>query len=626
MLKENKKLAKFFNLAYQNFQRNNLDVAKSFCLKILEEQPNNFESIFLLGSIYTRIKNFNKAQEFLEKAISMRPNFIFSYNNLGNVFFESGKIKKAIYCYKKAIEIKPDYLIALNNLCVLLRNLKITDLDKIDQPSFKKIFLLLMKRNDIDHSDIFFNAKLFLFFGKNNKELEKWEKSNNLLLKNKKIKNFLKEELLLLMLQKSIITDQFLEKILTKLRYEILFTFFESKQLLAEDYSYFILSLSEQCFLNEYIFSKSDREGFLVKKLLIHQEKGQKIDELGLSILGCYIPLNNSETLKKKLLKYKSKNILFNDLISMQIKDPLKEKNLINSIQSFGKISDTVSKKVRKQYESNPYPRWRYTYSVGSSNFLQILNHQLKPNIVESKFKFKNPNLLIAGCGTGNHIFLTKEYSNVKILAIDLSLTSLAYAKRKIDELGIKNVDFLHADILELKNLGKKFDIIESIGTLHHMKNPEKGLKILLDLLEPHGFLKLGLYSKLARRHIVKVKDYAKKNNVKDIKIFRQMLISRSEDKDLSRIFDRADFYSTSSLKDLIFHVQEHTFTIPQLSKIFNKFNLEFLGFSNSLIKLKYNRIYNLDKKNINLSSWHQFEKDNPETFIGMYKFWVRKF
>ena len=104
------------------------------------------------------------------------------------------------------------------------------------------------------------------------------------------------------------------------------------------------------------------------------------------------------------------------------------------------------------------------------------------------------------------------------------------------------------------------------------------------------------------------------------------MLISRSEDKDLSRIFDRADFYSTSSLKDLIFHVQEHTFTIPQLSKIFNKFNLEFLGFSNSLIKLKYNRIYNLDKKNINLSSWHQFEKDNPETFIGMYKFWVRKF
>ena len=29
-----------------------------------------------------------------------------------------------------------------------------------------------------------------------------------------------------------------------------------------------------------------------------------------------------------------------------------------------------VSKKVKNQYEENPYPRWRYTYEILHSNFL----------------------------------------------------------------------------------------------------------------------------------------------------------------------------------------------------------------------------------------------------------------
>ena len=37
------------------------------------------------------------------------------------------------------------------------------------------------------------------------------------------------------------------------------------------------------------------------------------------------------------------------------------------------------------------------------------------------------------------------------------------------------------------------------MGVLHHLDDPEQGLNILLDMLEPNGFLKLGLYSELAR-------------------------------------------------------------------------------------------------------------------------------
>ena len=94
-------------------------------------------------------------------------------------------------------------------------------------------------------------------------------------------------------------------------------------------------------------------------KRKIENDKG--IDELQISILGCYMPLNTSKNILNKLLNHKSSNLLFNDLISIQIKEPLKENELAKSIKSLNEIIDPVSKKVKNQYEENPYPRWRCT-------------------------------------------------------------------------------------------------------------------------------------------------------------------------------------------------------------------------------------------------------------------------
>ena len=70
-------------------------------------------------------------------------------------------------------------------------------------------------------------------------------------------------------------------------------------------------------------------------------------------------------------------------MIEMQIKEPLKETTLKNSIKSIEIISDDVSKKVRDQYEENPYPRWRYINKCITSNFLLQLNNDIKPNNIE---------------------------------------------------------------------------------------------------------------------------------------------------------------------------------------------------------------------------------------------------
>ena len=315
----------------------------------------------------------------------------------------------------------------------------------------------------------------------------------------------------------------------------------------------------------------------------------------------------------------------------MQIKEPLKEKELVKSIKSLDQITDTVSKKVRDQYEENPYPRWRFTEKVLPENFFRWLNNDIKPNIIDYNNKLNTPNVLVAGCGTGNHPILTTRYKNSNILAVDLSLASLAYAKRKTEELNYNNIEYLHADILKLNKLNKKFDIIECAGTLHHMKEPLEGLKILLNILEPHGFLRVGLYSEIARRFVINTRKLILKKNPKklneDIKSFRHDILNKKANPLVKKLITHTDFYSTSTVRDLLFHIQEHQFTIPQISKILNDFDLEFLGFTfvNKLIKEKYSVIFPNDKKNISLENWHEFEIDNPDTFTNMYQFWVKK-
>src|SRR5206468_9745575 len=108
-------------------------------------------------------------------------------------------------------------------------------------------------------------------------------------------------------------------------------------------------------------------------------------------------------------------------------------------------------------------------------------------------------NILIAGCGTGRHAIETARlHADAKVLAVDLSLASLSYAKRKARELGVANIEFGRADILQLESLGQTFDVIEAMGVLHHLGEPLQGWRVLLNVLRPGGFMWAGLYSALA--------------------------------------------------------------------------------------------------------------------------------
>jgi len=115
-------IKKNFEFALKNHQENNLKVAEKFYKKVLEINPNHFESTFLLGTLSAQIKNFDLAKQLLLKTIQINPNYADAHNNLGNVLTELKEFEKAKSCYKKAIQINPNYADAHNNLGVALQN------------------------------------------------------------------------------------------------------------------------------------------------------------------------------------------------------------------------------------------------------------------------------------------------------------------------------------------------------------------------------------------------------------------------------------------------------------------------------------------------------------------------
>jgi SAM-dependent methyltransferase len=285
---------------------------------------------------------------------------------------------------------------------------------------------------------------------------------------------------------------------------------------------------------------------------------------------------------------------------------------------------------VREQYEENPYPRWINLPPPGKALPIDGYLHQRFPLAPFRPLrKGADIDVLVAGCGTGAEpISAARELSDVQILAIDLSLSSLGYAMRKTAEFGIKNIQYAQADIVKVRSIGRTFDVILSGGVLHHLANPVAGLRELLAVLRPGGFMRLGLYSERARRAVVAARQFIAVQgytpDAEDIRRCRQDLIAKGGQ--FESLAYAADFYSTSECRDLLFHVQEHRFTIPQIGRMLQDTGLKFIGFSiDPRILKKYAARYPADRAQMDLDHWNSFEEAFPDTFAAMYNFWVQK-
>src|SRR5208283_3528876 len=248
-------------------------------------------------------------------------------------------------------------------------------------------------------------------------------------------------------------------------------------------------------------------------------------------------------------------------------------------------ITGGVSEEVRDLYEQNPYPRW---VKLPIRDQARRFNDELRRTLPFAQFTpmpdDSAPEALVAGCGTGKHSINTgQRFRGIRVLAVDLSLNSISYARRKTQELGMMNIEYAQADILKLGNIARTFDIIESVGVLHHLADPFAGWRTLLTRLRPGGFMRLGFYSEIARRDVVKgralIAAHGYASTPDDIRRFRQDPSVSKPGGELHNLTQMGDFYSTSECRDLLFHVQEHRLSLSQIDSFLSEAGLHFVGF-----------------------------------------------
>ena len=425
------------------------------------------------------------------------------------------------------------------------------------------------------------------------------------------------DELLCRLLESDPIADLGLERLLTNVRGAILHR--QADQIFDDRILGFCCSLARQCFVNEYMFATSEAETQTVAGLRTSLDNmlaaGEAARGHWLAIVGAYVPLHALADPKPLLAQTWPQPL--DELIAQQIREPGEERRIAATIPALTVIDDQVSRAVRAQYEENPAPRW-------------TLNGP-PPQVSASAPSPQQPrDALIAGCGTGlSTVDFARQARTTRILAIDLSLASLRYAKRMAERLGLANVEFGQADILQLGSLGRQFDFIDASGVLHHLADPWQGWRILLALLRPGGIMQVGLYSELGRRNIVAARAFIAARGYRptadDIRRCRQDIVA-AEDAQVASVAQRDDFFTLSECRDLLFHVQEHRTTVPEIKSFLAANSLEFGGFFvDAATRARFAARFSKPQAALDLDCWHVFETEAPGAFAGMYQFSLRK-
>jgi SAM-dependent methyltransferase len=380
--------------------------------------------------------------------------------------------------------------------------------------------------------------------------------------------------------------------------------------------------MAQQCFINEYVFAQSDeeaRQSTQLRDVLSQRlQDGDAVAPMLLAAVAAYFPLHSLPTAPLLLDREWPKPAA--EIIQQQAREVLEEAADRKSIPSLTGIDDGVSLQVMQQYEENPYPRWTIN---------PVFTRQAATHLVSGDSP--RDEILIAGCGTGQHVFeIVRRYPQARVLAVDISLPSLAYARRKTREAALRTIDYAQADILKLGSIGRTFDYIESIGVLHHLAEPEAGWRVLVSLLRAGGEMHIGLYSETGRRGIAAIRAFIAERGYEPsadgIRRCRQDILRDADQARWQRAVESPDFYSTSGCRDLLFHVMEHRFTIPRIKTFLDEQKLSFLGFNaDPEIAEQFQTRFPGDAALTDLDKWQAFEADNPLAFRRMYVFMVRK-
>jgi SAM-dependent methyltransferase len=237
---------------------------------------------------------------------------------------------------------------------------------------------------------------------------------------------------------------------------------------------------------------------------------------------------------------------------------------------------------VRAFYESHPYPkplenldrhRELYRNPDRQRAWSLLLWPAQKPR--------PHREILVAGCGTSQAAIHALREPDAHVTGIDISETSLHHTRGLQEKYGLRNLDLHRLPVEEIGNLGRTFDQIVCTGVLHHLPDPDIGLRALRNVLAPDGALQAMVYAAYGRAGIYMMQEYCRLLGIgpsaDELRNLGVTIGALSADHPIAGVSKKAkDFTYPEALADALLHPQDRAYTVPQLYDWLERCGLEF--------------------------------------------------
>lgn len=668
-IRSNPAVAAFYNSMGEVYRAaGQLQQASASYRAALQRDPSHAEALNNLGIVFRGLREPEQARAHFLRALALRPSMAEAHDNLGTVLQDEGRLDEALARHEKALALKPDLHSARLNIAGVLRaqgrkldGVRVLLDGVIAQPRNFQMRCALAKMLEgfplQSADDAVRSVLLDLCYDDNvstqclaaavvglvkcapafPRLLEAALAGADILSSNAAEAAILAgDPLLVAVLSRAVAGDPDLERVLTCLRRGLLLRFDSERGIAGADGGVgfaFACALARQCFNTEYAYFAADDELGRLPRLIAHVDSAISAAsapspalERQLTLAALYAPLHRLPGWERLLRGSGGAwSDAFRPIWQEQIVHCRREQDIARHIEAITPIRNDVSLAVRGQYEQSPYPRWITLLRPPATTLADALPKRRFGG--DAGAGPRTPSILIAGCGTGQHPLQTAMmFPACEVVAIDLSQASLAYAARMAERFSVRNLRFLQADILELGSWPRRFDLVESSGVLHHMKDPLEGWRVLAGLLRDGGTMKVGLYSRSARKRFQAARELARDRGFpatpEGIRACRKAILDLPPGDPARRVLVSDDFYSMSGCRDLLMHVQEHTYALPEIAGFLRELGLEFLGFQcPAEITAEFRAMFRDPAALLDLALWDRFESARPETFVVMYQF-----
>jgi SAM-dependent methyltransferase len=232
-------------------------------------------------------------------------------------------------------------------------------------------------------------------------------------------------------------------------------------------------------------------------------------------------------------------------------------------------------------YESHPYPpptddidAYRRAWDDGRRRADSHLFFSDEPYR-------EDRSVLVAGCGTVQAAHYAVRWPRARVVGIDVSAGSIAFTQQLKRKYGLDNLEVQQLAVERAGELGERFAHVVCTGVLHHLADPDAGLRALRNVLASNGAMHVMVYAPYGRAGIYMLQEYCRRLRVgwsdSEIDDLAASLKALPPDHPAAPLLRKSrDVAARAGVADALLHPRDRSYSVPEFFAFIDRGGLRF--------------------------------------------------